>query len=34
MFTHRLDLANLLAEADRAPGAQVDAPLFEPSRGT
>ena len=33
MFTHRLDLANLLAEADRAPGAQVDAPLFEPSRG-
>jgi catechol 2,3-dioxygenase len=32
MFTHRLDLANLLAEADKAPGAQVDAPLFEPSR--
>jgi catechol 2,3-dioxygenase len=33
MFTHRLDLANLLAEADKAPSAQVDAPLFEPSRG-
>jgi catechol 2,3-dioxygenase len=34
MFTHRLDLANLLAEADKAPSAQVNAPLFEPSRGT
>jgi catechol 2,3-dioxygenase len=34
MFTQRLDLANLLAEADKAPGAQVDAPLFEPARGT
>ena len=33
MFTHRLDLANLLAEADKAPAAPVDAPLFEPSRG-
>ena len=33
MFTRRLDLMNLLAEADTAPGAPVDAPLFEPSRG-
>ena len=33
MFTHRLDLMNLLAEADKAPSAQVDAPLFEPARG-
>jgi catechol 2,3-dioxygenase len=33
MFTHRLDLMNLLAEADRAPAAAVEAPLFEPSRG-
>jgi catechol 2,3-dioxygenase len=32
MFTHRLDLMNLLAEADKAPAAAVDAPLFEPSR--
>jgi catechol 2,3-dioxygenase len=34
MFTRRLDLANLLAAADKAPGAQIDAPVFEPSRGT
>jgi catechol 2,3-dioxygenase len=33
MFAHKLDLMNLLAEADKAPAAQVDAPLFEPSRG-
>jgi catechol 2,3-dioxygenase len=33
MFTRRLDLMSLLAEADKAPGAQVDAALFEPSRG-
>lgn len=32
MFTHRLDLMNLLAEADKAPAAAVEAPLFEPSR--
>jgi catechol 2,3-dioxygenase len=32
MFTHRLDLMNLLAEAGKAPAAAVDAPLFEPSR--
>jgi hypothetical protein len=34
MFTRRLDLANLLAENDRAAPAQVDAPLFEPSRNS
>jgi catechol 2,3-dioxygenase len=34
MFTHRLDLMNLLAENDRAAPAQVDAPLFEPSRNS
>jgi catechol 2,3-dioxygenase len=33
MFTRRLDLANLLAEADKAPATPVEAPLFEPSRG-
>jgi catechol 2,3-dioxygenase len=33
MFTHRLDLMNLLAEADKVPAASVEAPLFEPSRG-
>jgi catechol 2,3-dioxygenase len=33
MFTRRLDLANLLAEVEKAPAAPVDAPLFEPSRG-
>jgi catechol 2,3-dioxygenase len=32
MFTRRLDLTNLLAEAGQTPQAQVDAPLFEPSR--
>jgi catechol 2,3-dioxygenase len=32
MFTHRLDLMNLLAEADDTPQPQVTAPLFEPSR--
>ena len=34
MFTRRLDLSNLLAENDRATPAQVDAPLFEPSRNS
>ena len=34
MFTRRLDLTNLLAEADKTSTAPVDAPLFEPSRGT
>ena len=34
MFTRRLDLTNLLAENDRAMPAQVDAPLFEPSRNS
>src|SRR6202011_3364559 len=34
MFTRRLDLANLLAENDRAAPAQVDAPLFDPSRNS
>jgi catechol 2,3-dioxygenase len=34
MFTRRLDLTNLLAENDRAAPAQVDAPLFEPSRNS
>jgi catechol 2,3-dioxygenase len=34
MFTHRLDLANLLAENGKATSAQVDAPLFEPSRNS
>jgi catechol 2,3-dioxygenase len=33
MFTHRLDLMNLLTEADRELAAPVEAPLFEPSRG-
>src|SRR5580693_3761674 len=33
MFTRRLDLNNLLAEAGDAPKTQVDAPLFEPLRG-
>jgi catechol 2,3-dioxygenase len=32
MFTRRLDLTNLLAEAGDAPDAQVEAPLFEPAR--
>jgi catechol 2,3-dioxygenase len=32
MFTRRLDLNNLLAEADKAPKADVEAKLFEPSR--
>jgi catechol 2,3-dioxygenase len=32
MFTRRLDLTNLLAEAEQTPQAQVDASLFEPSR--
>jgi catechol 2,3-dioxygenase len=34
MFTRRLDLANLLAANDRTTPAQVDAPLFEPSRNS
>ena len=34
MFTRRLDLTNLLAENDRATAAQVEAPLFEPSRNS
>ena len=34
MFTRRLDLANLLAENDGPAPAQVDAPLFEPSRNS
>jgi catechol 2,3-dioxygenase len=34
MFTRHLDLANLLAENNRAAPAQVDAPLFEPSRNS
>jgi catechol 2,3-dioxygenase len=34
MFSRRLDLMNLLAENDRATPAQVDAPLFEPSRNS
>jgi catechol 2,3-dioxygenase len=34
MFTHKLDLTNLLAENDRAAPAAVDAPLFEPSRNS
>jgi catechol 2,3-dioxygenase len=34
MFTRRLDLSNLLAENDRTAPAQVDAPLFEPSRNS
>ena len=33
MFTHRLDLMNLLAEHGKTPEANVDAPLFEPARG-
>jgi len=33
MFTRRLDLMNLLAEAGDAPDAQIEAPLFEPARG-
>jgi catechol 2,3-dioxygenase len=33
MFTRRLDLNNLLAEAGDAPKMQVEAPLFEPARG-
>jgi catechol 2,3-dioxygenase len=32
MFTRQLDLMNLLAENDRTAPAQVEAPLFEPSR--
>jgi len=32
MFTRRLDLMNLLAEAGDAPDAQIEAPLFEPAR--
>jgi catechol 2,3-dioxygenase len=34
MFTRRLDLNNLLAEAGEAPRDQVEAALFEPARGT
>jgi catechol 2,3-dioxygenase len=34
MFARQLDLANLLAENGRATPAQVDAPLFEPSRNS
>ena len=34
MFTRRLDLANLLAENAKTTVAQVDAPLFEPSRNS
>jgi len=34
MFTRRLDLMNLLAENGKATPAQVDAPLFEPSRNS
>ena len=34
MFTRRLDLTNLLAESDGTTLAQVDAPLFEPSRNS
>jgi catechol 2,3-dioxygenase len=34
MFTHRLDLMNLLAETGEAANAQVAAPLFEPSRNS
>jgi catechol 2,3-dioxygenase len=34
MFTHRLDLMNLLAEAGGAPKSQIDAALFEPARGS
>lgn len=33
MFTHRLDLNNLLAEIGALPKAQVEAALFEPARG-
>ncbi len=33
MFTHRLDLMNLLAETGAAPKSQVDAALFQPARG-
>jgi catechol 2,3-dioxygenase len=33
MFTRRLDLNNLLAEAGDAPQSQIEAPLFEPARG-
>ena len=32
MFTRRLDLMNLLAEAGDAPDVQIEAPLFEPAR--
>jgi len=32
MFTRRLDLMNLLAEAGDAPDTQIEAPLFEPAR--
>jgi catechol 2,3-dioxygenase len=34
MFTRRLDLMDLLAENDSATKAQVEAPLFEPSRNS
>src|SRR5580704_14359147 len=34
MFARRLDLTNLLAENDKQSAAQVDAPLFEPSRNS
>ncbi len=34
MFTRRLDLTNLLAESDGTTSAQVEAPLFEPSRNS
>jgi catechol 2,3-dioxygenase len=32
MFTHRLDLTNLLAEHGDAPKEQIEAPLFQPAR--
>src|SRR5208337_3270157 len=34
MFTHHLDLMNLLAENDKPTATHVDAPLFEPSRNS
>jgi catechol 2,3-dioxygenase len=34
MFTRPLDLMNLLAEADKASAAPIEAPLFEPSRSS
>jgi hypothetical protein len=32
MFTRRLDLTGLLAEAGDTPDGQIEAPLFEPAR--